>query len=648
MAGRLAVLLLASAVGLCASLWAVPRASASDKPVRYEYVLLIDTSGSMSGLGPGHPHDIFPRVQSEVSRFIGSLDLGNSVVYLYPFSGGLGKASVVSLRTAADKVAAERRVGRLVANGATTAIYDSLGRVLLQLQRVRRAAPGVTHVQTILLFTDGRDTSTRTSLGQIVAQFRLARGENPYLFLKYVTLGTKADPAWSKVDGVDVSTNPPGSLPALTSVRVRPTLLDFGSLQKSSTSTRIVEIDFDKSLAGKSITLTASSSAVESAGGLVSVSPSTLRLSGAVGPSGSLVMRQALTLSVDNRASLSQTSAYAGRIALGLPNGGLVTFSPPALQFGFTLAASPQVTLVAASGSLTAPLGSLDPYQGSSTTAQATKTIRALFNNSAEQADTFVTVRLVHRTGPQSNAVQLLDANGQPTTEVKLAPGSAECSVRVTIARGQPAGAYDYALTCEPSGAQLAGIQVDGQTGVGLVPIDFKVPPAPKPPAPAWQVALKWAIWALLAVLVIAVVAFVALCVVTGTGPSVLAGLLLRKTNPKFLDARVEVASPPDAAAQFDLTDTKGMDIGPDRPGLATMPFSLRFRPRVSVMDGKDEAVVAVHPDGTGTFTLVRAATGVEEPAVSATLGSDDAIFVDDGGGGRYQLVFRSFRYTSG
>lgn len=154
MAGRLAVLLLASAVGLCASLWAVPRASASDKPVRYEYVLLIDTSGSMSGLGPGHPHDIFPRVQSEVSRFIGSLDLGNSVVYLYPFSGGLGKASVVSLRTAADKVAAERRVGRLVANGATTAIYDSLGRVLLQLQRVRRAAPGVTHVQTILLFTE--------------------------------------------------------------------------------------------------------------------------------------------------------------------------------------------------------------------------------------------------------------------------------------------------------------------------------------------------------------------------------------------------------------------------------------------------------------------------------------------------------------
>src|SRR5450756_1763351 len=113
-----------------------------------------------------------------------------------------------------------------------------------RMRRARLARPGRTHVQTILLFTDGREEVRPMALNGLIAQFRLARGENPFLFLKYVTLGTQADPAWSSVDGVDVVTNPPGTLQKLLSIRVLPAILDFGSLHSVNQASRVVEIAF--------------------------------------------------------------------------------------------------------------------------------------------------------------------------------------------------------------------------------------------------------------------------------------------------------------------------------------------------------------------------------------------------------------------
>lgn len=635
------IVLVATLIAACFMVLA-PIACAQSPLVQYEYVLLIDTSGSMSGHGPGHPHNIFPKVKSAVDNFIASLDLGNSVVYIYPFDVGLGKTKVVHLRTAGDKTRAEQYVNGLVANGATTAIYDSLAKTLAEMRRARLARPGRTHVQTILLFTDGREEVRPMALNGLIAQFRLARGENPFLFLKYVTLGTQADPAWSSVDGVDVVTNPPGTLQKLLSIRVLPAILDFGSLHSVNQASRVVEIAFDKSLEGADISLTAKSPSVEAAGGLMSVQPATIHLRGSPGPSGSDMMRQSITLGVDNRQSLDQKASYSGQLALALSGKGLVTFSPPALDVRFTLAAQPTIAVEAVRGSLNGNIGTLDPYSNGST---ATRSIRAVFNNQAEQSGSFVTVRLAHLTGPDDGSIQLSGGSAASENEVKLTPQQPQCALTIRARRGQTAGAYAYNLTFEPSGAALSGVPLDPKTGLGTLMVRFSVPTSPPP---LWATVVRWVAWGLLAVLVLAVIAFVVMCMITGSSPGRLASLLVRKLRPSFQDARVDVTKPYGAAGQFELSGERSMAVGPMRPNLELMPFTLRFEPHVSIVDANDTATVRVEPEGSGHFTLVHAATGDSETTSSAALVSEDVVRVDGSDGlTKYELLFSSYAYVA-
>lgn len=346
-------------------------ARAATHPVAYDYVVLIDTSKSMAGYGGAQV--IFPKVKTAVNHFVESLDLGQSVVYVYTFDSGLRTRAGIRLRTQSDKARVEAIINGLRATGETTAIYTSLGETLKAMRQVRLSSPDKTHVQTILLFTDGRDNQSGDSFGQIASQFRLAKGENPYLFLKYVTLGTTADPRWKSIDGVDVVTNPPGVLQQLQSVRVLPVDLDFGSLQSSDTSERVIQISFDKGLQGATVGISASSQDAESAGGLVSVEPANVELNGTTAASGSLVMTQTLTLRVQNRTSLDQNSAYSGRIDLSVAGGKLVTLSPPSIAFRFTMAAEPQITIDSAGETLNGGFGTIDPYHGATSHVEATR-----------------------------------------------------------------------------------------------------------------------------------------------------------------------------------------------------------------------------------------------------------------------------------
>lgn len=620
-------------------------ARSAEKPVTYEYVVLIDTSKSMIGEGAGNPRVIFPRVKQAVSRFIDSLDLGRSVVLVYTFDSGLKTRPGVPLRSEGDKAKAVGVISRLNARGQTTAIYTSLGRTLDELKRLRKRSPDKTHVQTVLLFTDGRDNQSGVGLGGIISKFRLAKGENPYLFLKYVTLGTAADPAWRDVDGVDVVSNAPGSLPELQSVRVRPVELDFGSLVDSDTAERVIEISYDEGLEGSMLKLSIASASAEKRGALLSIEPSKVELKASSTESGAGVMRQAVTLRVDNRESLERDADYSGRIDLSVPEAKLVALSPAALALIFTTAAEPEASIQIEGGLANGTLGTLDPYDDNSS-ATTTSTIGAMFNNTAVSEGSFVSVRLVSKDKTDAETAFLLDSGGQRTNTIRLTPDAAECDLEVAAEPGQPAGQYVYELQFEGGGTALSGVPVDPDTGLGVVPVRFTVAAEPPPPTPTSVVVMRWAGIIAVAALVLAVVAFVAMCLITGSGPTVVAGLLVRRLSPKLKDARIEVTAPADLAQQFELTGRKSFEVGPNE--LPLMPYSLRFEPRVSVLSATDEATVCACPKDAATFfTITRASTGADEPTSDSCIATGDAIRVDGADGSRFEFVFRSFSYVN-
>ena len=645
MALRLCVLAVGLAFVTAALLLVDARSAvASTQPQVNEYMMLIDTSKSMAGYGGSK--NIFPAVKKAVNKYVEGLPLG-SVVYINSFDSQLTKRPPVRLQSDADKRKVEAIVNGLTADGMTTAIYNALSGTLDELQKVSRADPGTVHNQNILLFTDGKDNQSGMTFAEIARQFKLARAENPNLYLTYVTLGATSDPRWGHVDGVTVLPDPP--VMEIHSVAVRPATLNFGSLHDGDVSQpQTVEITFDKALVGSSLGLTATSAAAESAGALLSIEPNVIELRGTANVRGALVMTQNVTLKVQNKASLSQSRAYPGKIGLSLPKGKIIMWSPKTLAFRFTLAAEPQVAIEIAGGK-DGKLGKLDPYTSDDGAAQAKLDFAASFNSTADAAGSTVTARLEPRAGTPSGAATLEGPDGPATDNIlELSAAQPAGDLVVAVKKGQAAGRYAYDLLFEPSeGVALSGLPVDAATGTAVMPITFAVPLAPPPPPePLSTKIVRWLIIALIVVLVVLLVAFLGICLITHTGPGSMLRLIGRRLSPKLKDARVDVTAPADSIQQVELTGQKSCDVGPER--VPALPFTLRFEPHVAVLSGTDEAVVSVYPSSDSAyFMIVHATTGVEEPTSSSAIANGDVIRMDTPDGRRCELVFQSFDYMS-
>jgi hypothetical protein len=620
---------------------------AATQPQVNEYMMLIDTSKSMAGYEGSQ--NIFPAVKKAVRKYVEGLPLG-SVVYINTFDSQLTKRPPVRLQSPADKRKVEATVSGLTADGMTTAIYNALSGTLDELQRVSRVDPGTVHNQNILLFTDGKDNQSGMSFQEIARQFKLARAENPNLYLTYVSLGTTADPRWSDVDGVTQTRDPPAM--EIHSVAVKPAALNYGSLHDSDASQpQTVQITFDKGLVGVSLGLTVTSAAAEAAGGLVSLEPSVVELRGTASASGSLLMTQNITLHVQNRAALDQSKAYAGKIGLTLPQGKIILWSPRSLAFRFTLAAEPQIALELAGGK-DGKLGKLDPYASSDDSVRQTLDFAASFNSTADAAGSTVTVRLEPGAGTAPGAATLQGADG-PASDgiVELTATQPTCSLVVEVQKGQAAGKYAYDLLFEPSeGVVLSGLPVvDAATGTAVLAVSFAVPSAPPPPPPPEPLSttiVRWLIIALIVLLVVLLIAFFGICLITHTGPGGLLRLIGRRLSPKLKDARVDITAPVDSIQQVELTGQKSCDVGPER--IPALPFTLRFEPHVAVLSGTDEAVVRVYPSSDfAYFMILHATTGIEEPTSSSAIANGDVIRIDTSDGRRCEFVFQSFDYMS-
>ena len=317
-----------------------PDASAGSTPV-YDYIFLIDTSGSMVGQGDGNPAVILPQVKKAIAESVNSLGDGANAVFL-PFHQGVQTARAKSfvLNGAADREAAVSYVNALVADGSMTWIWDSLNTALKRVAELRK--DGRQHVQTILLFTDGLDNSPLgVTLPDIVKQFGLLRSEGQNLWLKYVTLGvalpTDQANGISSTPGMEVIQNPKGQLKPFYTVEVRPLSLDFGNLAESDSATVDLKLNFPGQAAGLSYRVT---------GDVEQLSKQGVETVFKVGPAG-LTEVQTVTLTLLNKQLMPNLDAeYKGTLTLKSDDG--LIFSPQDLPFTFRVKHIPVLSVMPA------------------------------------------------------------------------------------------------------------------------------------------------------------------------------------------------------------------------------------------------------------------------------------------------------------
>lgn len=180
-------------------------------PTQTRAVFVLDTSGSMRGIGDGRA-DIFGRVKASVSAYVASARPDR--VDLVTFDGGLRTRRGYALP--AEAAAFARDLAALRADGSNTYLYRSLRDALAPL------SGGGRYLTDVFLLTDGIDNNPRRQVGaaQALAAFR---GRGVLDRLTYLALGTEipaeAQSALARSAYARGLSLPLGVVPDLTRVR---------------------------------------------------------------------------------------------------------------------------------------------------------------------------------------------------------------------------------------------------------------------------------------------------------------------------------------------------------------------------------------------------------------------------------------------
>ncbi|WP_216318666.1 vWA domain-containing protein [Deinococcus aestuarii] len=176
-------------------------------PTQTRAVFILDTSGSMRGIGDGKA-DIFGRVKAAVRDYVRGA--GPDQVELVTFDTGPRRVQSYALPGDAARWNAD--LAALRADGRNTYLYRSVARALAPLSTRERYAT------TVFILTDGidNDPDDRASPAHALAAFR---GRGPLDTLHYVALGTDIPAAARAALGAsgygDGLTVPVGQVPDL-------------------------------------------------------------------------------------------------------------------------------------------------------------------------------------------------------------------------------------------------------------------------------------------------------------------------------------------------------------------------------------------------------------------------------------------------
>jgi hypothetical protein len=200
----------------------------SDSDVIYDYVILIDTSGSMNDGTP----PLFGQVQTVAKDFVNAIQVeANLAVYSFDtFPTLIGTWNNI---TSSDKSLIVNKIDQMTAPGAKTALWDAVCEGLSKMEEMGKKDGH--HIQLLISYTDGEDNSSRNSSTTCLNKYE-AMQKDGYTYWIYNAIGGVAvpDDVKSKEDiiGIVESTNP---VP-IRVVHIQPLELNLGNLFSSGHS----------------------------------------------------------------------------------------------------------------------------------------------------------------------------------------------------------------------------------------------------------------------------------------------------------------------------------------------------------------------------------------------------------------------------
>jgi hypothetical protein len=153
----------------------------ADNSIVYDYVILVDTSGSMNDGTP----PLFGQVQKVAQDFVTALQDGSNLA-VYTFDTTYTEVGFWPNISASDKSQIVSQIGNWNANGQLTALWDAVCQGLTRLEEM--GSTGGQHIQLLISYTDGKDNHSVNQPSTCLAKYQEIQKDG-YTYWIYNAIG---------------------------------------------------------------------------------------------------------------------------------------------------------------------------------------------------------------------------------------------------------------------------------------------------------------------------------------------------------------------------------------------------------------------------------------------------------------------------
>jgi hypothetical protein len=193
----------------------------------YDYVFLIDVSGSMNSGSPS----LFSQVKDVASNFVAQLPNGSNLS-VFTFDGEVSSLGRWNSLTESTRQSIITKIRALSANGNYTALWDAICVGVDEMEKMNNSND--THIQLLISYTDGKDNVSKNPSSACLNKYRLLQ-KNGYTYWIYNAIGGVDVPAellaLQDILGINRTNNPS----PIRVAQFQPLVLTLGDLLKNST-----------------------------------------------------------------------------------------------------------------------------------------------------------------------------------------------------------------------------------------------------------------------------------------------------------------------------------------------------------------------------------------------------------------------------
>jgi hypothetical protein len=200
----------------------------SQTDVIYDYIILIDTSGSMNDGTP----PLFGQVQKVAEDFVNVLQDGSNLI-IYSFDTTISQVGSWNSITPSDKSLIVNTIGNMKANGQNTALWDAVCQGVNQLEDMGKT--GGQHIQLLISYTDGKDNYSKNPSASCLAKYRELQNSGFTYWIYNAIGGSDVPPEVNDLKTIIGIVDSPNPMP-IRVVHIQPTTLKLGNIFQTGKS----------------------------------------------------------------------------------------------------------------------------------------------------------------------------------------------------------------------------------------------------------------------------------------------------------------------------------------------------------------------------------------------------------------------------